>query len=83
MVPSFHAVAPSSSAIVRLRFFTPSVVAFTASASPTASDCSPGSAPPAPASPAKRYHGMESCMRVHFSSVAFSSSGVFALGMGV
>ena len=81
--PSFHAVAPSSSAITRLMFFTPYVVAFTASASPIASLCSAGSAPCAPASLAKRYHGIVSCILAHLSSCGRSASLDLAVGIGV
>ena len=60
----------------------PSAVDFTASASPTASVSSPGSEPAALAVE-KRSHGLSSCSFDHLFSVAFSSSGVFAPGIGV
>jgi len=59
----------------------PSVVAVTASPSPTASVSSPGSVPPLPSVENRRY-GFSSCSRAHLSSVGFSSSGVFAPGIG-
>ena len=57
-------VAGSSILATRCRFLMPSVVLFTASASPTASVSSPGSLPAAPAVE-NRYHGVSSCSRAH------------------
>jgi hypothetical protein len=63
-------------------FFNPIAVERTASASPTASVSSPGSAPPASAVE-NRSHGVVSCSRDHVSSVFFSASGVVAPAIGV
>ena len=74
-------VAGINISAARFKFFNPIVVAITASASPTASVSSPGSAP-FDSCVEKRSHGVASCSRAHVSSVFFSSSGVFAPGIG-